>query len=44
VAIVVVVFIVLLVVAPFLIPVDKFRPSIDEKACQALGRQVQLHS
>jgi AsmA protein len=42
VAIVVVVFIVLLVIAPFLIPVDKFRPTIEEKASQALGRQVQL--
>ena len=41
-AIVVVVFIVLLVLIPFLIPVDKFRPTIEEKASQALGRQVQL--
>jgi AsmA protein len=44
VAIVVVAFIVLLVIAPFLIPVDKFRPTIEEKASQALGRQVQLGS
>src|SRR5580698_11526910 len=43
-AIVVVAFIVLLVIAPFLIPVDKFRPTIEEKASQALGRQVQLGS
>jgi AsmA protein len=42
VAIVVAVLIVLLVVAPFLIPVDKFRPTIEEKASQALGRNVQL--
>jgi AsmA protein len=43
-AIAAVVFIVLLVVAPFLIPVDKFRPTIEEKASQALGRQVQVGS
>src|SRR5271154_2129381 len=42
VAIVVAVFIVILVILPFLIPVDKFRPTIEEKASQALGRQVQL--
>ena len=42
VAIVVAVLIVLLVAAPFLIPVDKFRPTIEEKASQALGRNVQL--
>ena len=42
VAIVVVVFVILLVIAPFLIPVEKFRPTIEEKASQALGRQVQL--
>lgn len=44
VAIVVVVVILLLVVVPFLIPVDKFRPTIEEKASQALGRQVQFGS
>jgi AsmA protein len=44
VAIAVIVFIVFLVVAPFLIPVDKFRPAIEEKASQALGRQVQVGS
>ncbi|HEY2548442.1 MAG TPA: AsmA family protein [Candidatus Acidoferrum sp.] len=42
VAIVVVVLILIVVTAPFLIPVDKFRPTIEEKASQALGRQVQL--
>lgn len=42
VAIIIVVFIILLVAVPFLIPVDKFRPTIEEKASQALGRQVQL--
>ena len=44
VAIVVAVLIVLLVVVPFLIPVDKFRPTIEQKASQALGRQVQFGS
>lgn len=42
VAVVVVVLIVILVAAPFLIPVDKFRPIIEEKASQALGRKVEL--
>jgi AsmA protein len=42
VAIVVVVLLLLVVIVPFLIPVDKFRPTIEEKASQALGRQVQL--
>jgi AsmA protein len=41
-AIVVVVLLLLVVIVPFLIPVDKFRPTIEEKASQALGRQVQL--
>src|SRR5271170_809961 len=41
-AIVVVVLLLILVIVPFLIPVDKFRPTIEEKASQALGRQVQL--
>jgi len=39
-----VVLILLLVIVPFLIPVDKFRPTIEQKASQALGRQVQLGS
>jgi AsmA protein len=42
VVIVVVVLIVLVVIVPFLIPVDKFRPTIEEKASQALGRKVEL--
>ena len=41
-AIVVVVLLLIVVIVPFLIPVDKFRPTIEEKASQALGRQVQL--
>src|SRR5882724_11262766 len=40
--IVVGVLVVLLLVAPFLIPVDKFRPTIEEKASAAIGRQVTL--
>jgi len=44
VAIVVAVLVLLLVVAPLLIPVDKFRPTIEQKASQALGRQVQFGS
>jgi AsmA protein len=42
VAIVVVVLLLIVVIVPFLIPVDKIRPTIEEKASQALGRQVQL--
>src|SRR5229473_6200636 len=34
--------IVILFVLPFLIPVDKFRPTIEEKASAALGRKVEL--
>ncbi|MGC2830978.1 MAG: AsmA family protein [Candidatus Acidiferrum sp.] len=41
-AIVVAVLILFVVIAPFLIPVDKFRPTIEEKASQALGRKVQF--
>src|SRR4029077_2719113 len=42
VAILIGVLIVLVVIAPFLIPVDKFRPTIEEKASQALSRKVEL--
>lgn len=42
--IVIVVLIIILVAVPFLIPVDKFRPTIEQKASQALGRQVQFGS
>jgi AsmA protein len=40
--IVVGVLIVLVLAAPFLIPVNQFRPTIEEKASAALGRKVQL--
>src|SRR5215475_2107397 len=40
--IVVAVLVVLLVVAPFLIPVNQFKPTIEEKASAAIGRKVQL--
>jgi len=40
--IVIVVIIVILVVVPFLIPINKFKPSIESKASEALGRKVQL--
>ena len=36
------VLIVAVIVAPFLIPVNQFRPVIEEKASAALGRKVQL--
>lgn len=36
------VLVILLLVAPFLIPVNSFRPIIEEKASAALGRKVQL--
>jgi AsmA protein len=42
--IVVGVLVVLILVAPFLIPVDRFRPTIEEKASAALGRKVQVGS
>src|SRR5277367_5913035 len=41
-AIVVGVLIVLVLVAPFLIPVNQFRPTIEQKASAALGRKVEL--
>ena len=44
VAIVIAVLVLLLLVVPFLIPVDKFRPTIEQKASQALGREVQFGS
>ncbi len=40
--IVVAVLVVLILVLPFLIPVNQFRPTIEEKASAALGRKVQL--
>ena len=40
--IVVGVLIILILVAPFLIPVNQFRPTIEEKASVALGRKVEL--
>src|SRR4029077_2059228 len=36
------VLIVLLIVAPFFIPVNQFKPTIEEKASAALGRKVQV--
>ncbi|HVH71612.1 MAG TPA: AsmA family protein, partial [Candidatus Dormibacteraeota bacterium] len=36
------VLIILILVAPFLIPVNQFRPTIEERASRALGRKVQL--
>ena len=38
----VVAIIVILVVVPFLIPINKFKPTIESKASEALGRKVQL--
>lgn len=40
--IVVAAILVLLVILPYLIPVNQFRPTIEEKASAALGRKVQL--
>jgi AsmA protein len=40
--IVVGVLIVLVLVIPFLVPVNQFRPTIEEKASAALGRKVEL--
>ena len=36
------VLIVLLIVIPFFVPVNQFKPTIEEKASAALGRKVQL--
>ncbi len=41
-AIAIVVVILILFVLPFLIPVNKFRPTIEEKASAALGRKVEV--
>lgn len=42
VVIVVLALVVILFVLPFLIPVNQFRPTIEQKASEALGRKVQL--
>jgi AsmA protein len=39
---IVAVLVVLILVAPFLIPVNQFRPTIEEKASAALGRKVDV--
>src|ERR1700688_1663313 len=36
------IFILVLVIAPFLIPVNQFRPTIEEKASAALDRKVDV--
>ena len=41
-AVVVVILVVLVLVVPFLIPVNQFRPTIEQKASAALGRQVSV--
>src|ERR1700754_2428883 len=40
--IVIVVLILIVVIAPFLIPVNHFRPEIEEQASAALGRKVEI--
>ena len=40
--IIVVVLILILLILPFVIPVNKFRPTIEQKASEALGRKVQV--
>src|SRR6201999_473529 len=42
VGIVIVVLILLVVIAPFLIPVNHFRPQIEQQASAALGRKVEI--
>jgi len=39
---IVAVLVLILVIAPFLIPVNQFRPTIEQKASTALGREVKL--
>jgi len=41
-AIVIVAVLVILMIVPFLIPINKFKPTIESKASDALGRKVQL--
>ena len=41
-AIAVAAILVILIVVPFLIPINKFKPTIESKASEALGRKVQL--
>lgn len=36
------ILVILILIAPFLIPVNQFRPTIEEKASAGLGRKVQL--
>ena len=36
------ILVVLVLIAPFVIPVNQFRPTIEEKASAALGRKVQI--
>jgi AsmA protein len=40
--VVVAVIVVLLLIAPFLIPVNKFRPTIEQTASESLGRKVEV--